>query len=134
VTLARLRADGHRPPTARGQATVELALVLPVLVVLMLVVVQVGQVVRQQILVIHTAREVARSAAVSPVAPSAAQVAERHGFDPHRLEVEVRPPDSDGFVTARVRVVVATDVVLVGSLLPEVPLVAEAHMRAEWVR
>jgi Flp pilus assembly protein TadG len=120
-------------PRARGQATVELALVLPVLVVLMLVVVQVGQVVRQQVVVIHTAREVARAAAVSPRVPTAAEVAERHGLDGARLDIEVGPPDGSGFVRAQVRLMAATDVVLVGPLLPEVPLSAEAHMRAEWV-
>jgi Flp pilus assembly protein TadG len=113
---------------------VEVALVLPVLVVLMLIVVQVGQVVRQHVVVIHTAREVARAAAVSPRAPTTADVAGRHNLDESRLAVEVGPPDDDGFVRAQVRLLAATDVVLVGPLLPDVPLSAEAHMRAEWVR
>jgi Na+-transporting methylmalonyl-CoA/oxaloacetate decarboxylase gamma subunit len=113
---------------------VELALVIPVLVVLVLFVVQVGQVVRQHVLVIHTAREVVRAAAVSPTAPTGAEVAERHGIDPDRLVVEIEGPDTGGYVRASVRVSAATDVVLVGGLLPDVPLSAVAHMRAEWVR
>jgi Na+-transporting methylmalonyl-CoA/oxaloacetate decarboxylase gamma subunit len=123
-----------RPSAASGQATVELALVLPVLVVLTLVVVQVGQVVRQHVVVIHTAREVARAAAVAPDAPTTAEVADRHGLEAERLAVEVAPPDDGGYVLARVRLLAATDVVLVGPLLPDVPLSAEAQMRAEWVR
>ena len=45
------------------QATVELALVLPVVATLLLAVVQVGLVVRDQIRVTHAAREAARAAA-----------------------------------------------------------------------
>lgn len=47
-----------------GQAAVELALVLPVLAVLLLAVVQTGLVVRDQVLVVHAAREAARAVAV----------------------------------------------------------------------
>ena len=48
----------------RGQATVELVLVVPVLVVLALFLVQVGLVVRSLVLVHHAAREGVRVAAV----------------------------------------------------------------------
>jgi Flp pilus assembly protein TadG len=51
---------------------VELALVLPLVLLLLLGVVQVGLVVRDQILVVHAAREAAREAAVDP-APGAAR-------------------------------------------------------------
>jgi len=54
----------RRGKEVKGQASVELALVLPLVVVLLLVVVQVGLVVRDQILVVHAAREAAREAAV----------------------------------------------------------------------
>ena len=53
-----------------GQATVEFALVLPLLAVLLLAVVQVGLVVRDQVLLTHAAREAARAVAVREV-PSA---------------------------------------------------------------
>ena len=49
-----------------GQATVEVALLLPLLALLLLAVVQVGLVVRDQVLVTHAAREAARAAAVDP--------------------------------------------------------------------
>ena len=51
-----------------GQASVELALVLPLVVILLLGVVQLGLLVRDQILVVHAAREAAREAAVDPSA------------------------------------------------------------------
>jgi len=115
-----------------GQATAELALVLPVVVLVILLVVQVGQVVRHQVLVVHVAREVARAAAVSPVPPDAAEVAERSGLDPARLGITVDPPDAGGYVAAQVSYRVPTDVALVGVLVPEVTLGAEAYMLAEW--
>lgn len=118
----------------RGQATVELAVVLPVVVVLVLMVVQVGHVVRHRVVVTHTAREVVRAAAVSPAAPTAVAVADRHGLDPSRLRVVVDPPDADGFVRATVSYDVETAVVLVGPLVGDVTVNAEAHMAAEWLR
>ena len=124
----------RRQRRQRGQATVELAIVLPVVVVLLLAVVQVGHVVRYRVVVVHTAREVARAAAVSPDAPSVADVGGRHGLDAARLGVEVAPPDDGGFVRATVSYDIATDVVLVGPLVPDVSVEATAAMLAEWRR
>lgn len=59
----RLRDD-------RGQATVELALVLPILVLLLAGVVWVGNVMATQVQLEHAAREGARAAAVDPGAAS----------------------------------------------------------------
>ena len=50
----------------RGQATVELALVLPLVVFGLLAILQVGLVVRDQVAVVHAAREAARAASVDP--------------------------------------------------------------------
>jgi len=113
---------------------VELALVLPVVVILLLAVVQVGQVVRYRVVVTHTAREVVRAAAVSPDPPSVDDVGRRHGLDAARLRVEVDPPDDAGFVRAKVRYDIATDVALVGPLVPDVVVEASAEMFAEWRR
>ncbi|HWI04001.1 MAG TPA: TadE/TadG family type IV pilus assembly protein [Acidimicrobiales bacterium] len=51
--MRRGRAD-------EGQASVELALVLPLVMMLLLAVVQLGLLVRDQILVVHAAREAVR--------------------------------------------------------------------------
>ena len=112
----------------------ELALVLPVVVVLLLAVVQVGQIVRYRVMVVHTAREVARAAAVSPTPPSVEEVGRRHGLDAARLQVVVGPPDRDGFVRATIGFEIATDVALVGPLVPDVAVEATAEMLAEWRR
>ena len=50
----------------KGQATVELMLVLPVIVMLALLIAQVGLVARDSVLLHHVAREAAREAAVNP--------------------------------------------------------------------
>lgn len=120
-------------PGERGQAAVELALCLPLLAALALLVVQVGLVVRDQIVVTHAAREAAREAAVSPgrAAPRRAVLASSR-LSADRLVVEVgrrgRPGDR---VRVTVRYRAATDVPLVGALVPDVRLSASAAMRIE---
>lgn len=117
----------------KGQASVELALVLPLVVLLLLVVVQVGLVVRDQILVVHAAREAAREAAVdaSPDAPRRAAAASST-LAGDRITVTVAGRGAAG---SRVRVEVAyrapTDVPLVGMALGNLTLRASATMRVE---
>lgn len=132
----RTAAPGPRARSAvgeRGQAAVELALVLPLVAALLLALVQVGIVVRAQVLVTHAAREGARAAAVDP-APDAGPVAARasSGLDADRLAVTV---SGRGDAGSRVEVDVvydlATDVPLVGDLLADVELSARATMRVE---
>ena len=62
----------HRFPHRRGggtdggQATVEFAFLLPLVVLAALAVIQIGLVVRDQMGVVHAAREAARAASVDP--------------------------------------------------------------------
>lgn len=116
-----------------GQATVELALVLPLVALLLLALVQVGLIVNDQILVVHAAREAAREAAVTAAPGAARRAAEAgSGLRGERLEVEVGERGTPGTqVEARVRYRAATDVPLVGALLPDVTLAARAAMRVE---
>ena len=117
----------------RGQAAVEVALVLPLVAVLLLGVIQVGLVVRDQLLVTHAAREAAREAAVdpSPDAPRRAALASG-SLDPARLSVS---RSARGGAGSRVEVEVVyrspTSVPLVGRLVGEVTLRAEVTMRVE---
>ena len=111
----------------------EVALVLPLLVTVLLGLVQVGLVVRDQVLVTHAAREAARAAAVDP-APDAAREAAESGdaLDPGRLTVRTSGRDGPG---SRVRVSVGyrvpTRVPLIGPLIGDVTLQADATMRVE---
>lgn len=117
----------------RGQAAVELALVLPLVAALALVLLQVALVVRDQVLVVHAAREAARSAAVSdePGAARAAALAGA-GLVPHRAEVETSARGGAGSrVRVLVRYVSATDLPLVGPLVGDVELSGSASMRVE---
>jgi Flp pilus assembly protein TadG len=124
---------GRRPPRDRGQSTVELALALPAVLVLALAVVQVGLVVRDQVRVTHAAREGARAAAVSPEPGAARRAVERDaGLAPDRLDVVVSGRTGIGsHVTVTVRYEVATDLALIGPLLPDLGLSADATMRVE---
>lgn len=124
-----------RRPSDCGQGTVELAMVLPLVALLLLVVVQVGIVVRAQVLVVHAAREAARAAAVAE-SDGARGGAARHGAQSSGAfgdDVEVETAELDGgrSVRATVRHTEHTDVPLVGALLPDVTLESSAVMRIE---
>jgi Flp pilus assembly protein TadG len=110
----------------RGQATVEFALVLPLLVICVAGIVWVGQVITLQLRLEHAAREGARAAVVSP--DSALQVAEdavARSFPAADGVTTVVGPE---FVEVRVWTRVAgVPFVGVGSR----ELVADAHMRRE---
>jgi hypothetical protein len=119
-----------RPRADDGQAAVELALAMPVVAVLLLAMVQVVIVGRDQVAVIHAAREGARAAAVAadPVSAGYGAAREASGLDSGRMTVGVTSGDV-------VRVTVAhrtsTDVPLVGRLLGDVTVRASAVMRRE---
>ena len=117
----------------RGQATVELALVLPVIALVALVVVQVALVGRDLVLVVHAAREAARQAAVEPGVRGPTDAAVRStGLDPRRLHVAIGErggPGSRVVVTVTYRA--RTDVPLVGALVDDLDLTARAAMRVE---
>ncbi len=116
-----------------GQAAVELALVLPLVVTVLLALVQLGLVVRDQILVVHGDREAAREAAVDPAAdaPRRAAVASSTLSDA-RLTVTSTGRGAPG---SRVRVEVAyrasTGVPLLGAAVGDLTLRASATMRVE---
>jgi hypothetical protein len=116
-----------------GQATVELALVLPLVAGLLLAIVQAGVLARDQILVTHAAREAVRAAAVDNDRVAVRRAAEQAGpLVTDRLDVQVV---ERGEVGGRVRVVVRYDaptgVPLVGALVRDVMLDAAATMRVE---
>ncbi|HET6949002.1 MAG TPA: TadE family type IV pilus minor pilin [Acidimicrobiales bacterium] len=127
----------RRPATRRapdgGQATVELALVLPLVALVLLALVQAAVVVRDQILVTHAAREAVRAAAVDGDPGAATTAARAAGPLPaDRLDVEV---SGRGPVGSRVRAVVRyrtpSRLPLVGHLLGDLVLTGAATMRVE---
>ena len=123
----------HRRRGDAGQAAVELALVLPLVVALLLAAVQVGLIVRDQVLVVHAAREAAREAAVDPDPAAARRAAvDGSGLRASRLRVTLTGRGAPGSrVRVEVRYRAATDVPLVGAALGELTLTSVVTMRVE---
>jgi hypothetical protein len=116
----------------RGQATVELALALPVVVLFVLFVIQVALVVRDQILVLEAARSAAREAAVDSNLGRVSDAAQTDGLVRERLDISMRGRGAAGSqVRVELRYRELTDVPLVGPLLPSRDLHAAATMRVE---
>mgnify|MGYP001568172588 CR=1 FL=1 len=114
----------------RGQATIELALVLPLVLGLLLFVVQLGLVMRDQIMVVNAAREGARHAAVDPSLGVAREAAQRSGrLDPTRTQVTMA--DDGEYVTVTVTYRSETSVPIVGALLDDITLTESTTMRRE---
>jgi len=118
----------------QGQSTVEFALVLPLVVLVVLFIVQAGFVVRDQLLVSHAAREAARAAAVSDSDRSGAALsAARQAGDLAAERLSASAVMVDG--VASVRVVVSyrstTDIAIIGSLVPDIELQSTVQMRVE---
>lgn len=112
----------------RGQATVELALATPVLCLLLLGIVQLTVVVRDQLRVIDIARVAARAASVA--ADPAGAAAGSAGRDPPNGLNMTTSVDAAG-VTVSVSAVTITDVPLIGDLLPDITLQAASTMPLE---
>ncbi len=117
----------------RGQATVELALVLPLVVLFALIVVQAALVANARLLVSHAAREGARAAAVDPSQATAASAARGSlGVPGDRLAISMSGGSSEGeLITVTVVYSVPTNVPLVGQLIGDVEVEASVTMRVE---
>lgn len=117
----------------RGQASVELALLLPVVALLLLAVLQVGLIARDVVMVSHAAREAARAAATDADPSAASRAAEgAGGLAPERTSVSTSPRGEPGtLITAEVSYLASTDVPLVGALLGDRKIRSTATMRVE---
>ena len=126
----RHRPRGRRRPAERGQATVELALALPVVLVGLLLVVQAALVVAGHVAAVHAAREGARAAAVDGRSGAAAEAVAATGPDGCTTTVH-RPARVGATLRVTVRCRISTDVPLVGPLVPDVTVRTSAAMRVE---
>ena len=128
---ARRRRAGGQGRNDRGQAAVEVALALPLVFIVLLAAVQVLLIGRDQLAVVHAAREGARAAAVAADAVGEGTRAARaaSGLDDGRLAVAVQ--GGADRVTVVVRYRAPTDVPLVGALVGDVVVTGTATMRTE---
>ncbi len=113
----------------KGQATVELALALPLLCLLLLGMVQVAVIGRGQLAVQLAAHEAVRAAAVSADPEAAATAAANHAVSLRPLDVQVTSDEQT--ITVTVSYVDHTDVSMVGALVSDVTLQASATMAFE---
>lgn len=116
-----------------GQATLELALCLPILMLMLASLVQVGILVGDQVRVWHAAREAARVAAVDAEETHIREAAEKGGLGP--VAVSVTPGPSERVqgepVTVDVGFSGSRRVPLVGPLIAPARLSAAVTMRIE---
>lgn len=128
-----MRVVGRRAPwrarSGRGQSTVEFALVLPLVLFAAMAILQVAFVVRDQVAVVHAAREGARAASVEPD-PRAASEAVHRTIPGAQVDVATRPRVGEP-VRVDVHYRSATTLPLVGRLFPDPTLHASATMRVE---
>jgi hypothetical protein len=103
--------------------------VLPLLVVAALAIVQVGLVVRDQLGVVHAAREAARAASVARDPDQAVRAAHRT-LPGATVDVGSRPKVG-GEISVTVHYTSVTDLPLVGVLFPDPDLHATSVMRVE---
>lgn len=103
----------RRRPDA-GQATVEFALTLPIVLIVVLGLLQVGVAVRNELAVELAAREGARAASVSANPAAAASAAAARAV---ALPVAVSTVEAGGTVTVTVTHVDPTDVAIIGRFL-----------------
>ena len=123
----------HRGRAQRGSATVEFALVLPVVLAVLLALVQVGLLARDRLVVEHAARAGAREAAVSvdDARVRAAVSDAAPGLGPVAVEVSRSGALGDP-VQVRIRAERAMGTPLISWLFPaSVTLEASATMRQE---
>lgn len=116
-------------PRDAGQAAVELALALPVVVVMLLGIVQVVAVVGDRLAVELAAREGARAAAVAgdPSGAAAAAASRATGLTPLDVATTVRSDRVTVTVSHRSR----TDVPIIGRLIRDVVVESTVSMRRE---
>ena len=120
----------HLPKgTENGQATVELAIILPFIVFIAAGLIQCGLIVADQLAVWNAARSAARAAAISPNPQFDAQRAANDAVGLRPLQVSITTIDD--VVSAHVVYIDKTDLPLIGILFPEISLEATVAMLRE---
>lgn len=112
----------------RGQATVEFALTLPLIVIIVLMFLQVLVVVLERVQVINATRNAVRAAVVSADPVSAANRAARRSYS---AEFSVNTQVSDDWVKVEISRRVTTDLPIVGRFIPDFDIASSFTMMLE---
>ena len=122
-----MRACRSEPES--GQATVELALVMPLIIVLLLIILNVGLVVRDQLAVWHAASAGARAASISPDSPGVVQqaVEDEVGLRPLHLRI-IR---DDDLITVEAQYPRTINLWLIKHIVPPLTLSASVTMHVQ---
>ena len=122
-----MRACRSEPDS--GQATVELALVMPLIIGLLLIILNVGLVVRDQLAVWHAASAGARAASISPDSPNVVQqaVEDEVGLRPLHLQI-VR---DEQLITVKVQYPCTINLLLIKHIVPPLTLSASVTMHVQ---
>lgn len=114
---------------SRGQAVVELAITLPIVVIMALAVLQVTVIGRDQLALWHAVRVAVRAAAVSTDPVGDADTGARVATSLSPLSVVTDYDDE--WVRVEVRHTSRPSLALIGGFLPEIIMTAHATMRRE---
>ncbi len=122
-----MRARRSKPDS--GQATVELALVMPLIIALVMIVLAVGLVVRDQLAVWHAASAGARAASISPDSPAVVQqaVEAEVGLRPLHLKI-IR---DEQLITVEVQYPRTINLWLIKHIVPPLTLSASVTMHVQ---
>ena len=129
LPVAGGRSARSRARSDHGQATVELALVLPLIFAMLVLLFQVALVARDEILVTHAARDAAREATLTPD-PKRIAAAVRRTLPGATVRIVRRGGVGDP-VEVTITYVSRTDLPLVGVFVPDLSLHGRSVMRVE---
>ncbi|HMS25381.1 MAG TPA: pilus assembly protein [Acidimicrobiia bacterium] len=113
----------------RGQATVEVALLIPFLALFLLLIVQVALIAREHVLVAQAARSAARELSVNSNHENAITVAQRSAPGA-RIDIS-RPSTPGQYLSVTVHETVKSSLPLIGIVFPDVTVSSQVVMRVE---
>ena len=112
-----------------GQSTVEFALIIPVVAIFLMLILQVGLVVRQKILVTNSSREAARILSVENDFGKATMKAKE---TVNGAEVIISRPANQGeYLTVTIKDVVKSKIPILGVIFPDISVTSKTTMRVE---
>jgi len=119
----------HRSEPDSGQATVELALVMPLIIGLLLIILNVGLVVRDQLAVWHAASAGARAASISPDSPDVVQQAVNDEVWLRPLHLQIVRDEQ--LITVEVQYPCTINLWLIKRIVPPLTLSASVTMHVQ---